>query len=113
MKTTSLMSVAVLAGVFGLVTAGWGGSDEIPAQRGSAMTELTLGVSLTTDKAIYAAGERIVIEIVAFNRPADGFTSPASTAYSSSFSSRRSTGCASGRRGASPSGRRFSCGSRF
>ena len=65
------MSVAVLAGVFGLATVGWRGSDEIPVQRGSVMTELTFGVSLTTDKAIYAAGDRIVIELMVFNRTAE------------------------------------------
>ena len=35
------------------------------------MTELTFGVSLTTDKAIYAAGDRIVIELMVFNRTAE------------------------------------------
>ena len=74
MKTTWLMSVAVLAGVFGLATAGWGGSEEIPAQRGSATAELTFGVSLTTDKAIYAAGESIVIELIVFNRSSKNLT---------------------------------------
>ena len=68
------MSVAVLAGVFGLATAGWGGSEEIPAQRGSATAELTFGVSLTTDKAIYAAGESIVIERIVFNRSSKNLT---------------------------------------
>ena len=74
MKTTSLMSVAALAGVFGLVTAGWGGSEEIPLRRGSATAELTFGVSLTTDKAIYAAGESIVIELIVFNRSSKNLT---------------------------------------
>lgn len=70
MKKTSLMSVAVLAGVFGLATAGWGGSEEISAQPDSVMAELTFGVSLTTDKAIYAVGEGIVMELIVFNRTA-------------------------------------------
>ena len=74
MKTTSLMSVAVLAGVFGLVTAGWGGSEEISAQTDGAMAELTFGVSLTTDKAIYAVGESIVMELIVFNRTAESLT---------------------------------------
>ena len=74
MRTTSLMSVAVLAGAFGLATTGWGGSEEIPAQRGSATAELTFGVSLTTDKAIYAAGESIVIELIVFNRTSKNLT---------------------------------------
>ena len=74
MKTTSLMSVAVLAGVFGLATTGWGGSEEISAQRSSAMAELTFGVSLRTDKAIYAAGESIVIELIVFNRTSKNLT---------------------------------------
>ena len=68
------MSIVVLAGVFGLVAAGWGGAEEIPAQRGIAMAELTFGVSLTTDKAIYAAGESIVIELIVFNRTAENLT---------------------------------------
>ena len=74
MKTTALLSIAVLAGVFGLMTAEWGGSEEIPAQRGSAMAESMLGVSLTTDKAIYAAGESIVIELIVFNRTSESLT---------------------------------------
>ena len=74
MKTTAFMSVAVLTGVFGLVTAGWGGSEEISAQTDGAMAELTFGVSLTTDKAIYAAGESIVIELIVFNRTSKNLT---------------------------------------
>ena len=74
MKTTSLMSVVVLAGVFGLATAGWGGNEEISAQTDGAMAELTFGVSLTTDKAIYAAGESIVMELIVFNRTAKSLT---------------------------------------
>jgi len=74
MKTTSLMSVAVLAGVFGLVTVAWGGSEPISDQTDGAMADLTFGVSLTTDKAIYAAGERIVMELIVFNRTAESLT---------------------------------------
>ena len=74
MKTTSLVSVAVLAGVFGLATAGWGGSEEISAQRGSAMAQLEFGVSVTTNKAIYATGERIVIQLIVFNRTPEKLT---------------------------------------
>ena len=68
MKTTSLMSVGVLAGVFGLATAGWGESEEVSAQTDSTMAELVFGVSLSTDKGIYAAGDSIVMELVVFNR---------------------------------------------
>ncbi len=74
MKTPSFISVAVLAGVFGLVTAGWGGSEVISAQTDNTMAELTFGVSLTTDKAIYAAGESIVMELIVFNRAAESLT---------------------------------------
>ncbi len=74
MKTTSLMSIAVLAGVFGLAMAGWGENEEIPAQGGGTMAESTFGVSLTIDKAIYAAGESIVMELVVFNRTAESLT---------------------------------------
>ena len=74
MKKTALMSVAVLAGVFGLATAGWGGGEEIFVQTNDAMAELTFGVSLTTDKAIYAAGEGIVMELIVFNRTAESLT---------------------------------------
>ena len=74
MRTTSLMSVAVLAGAFGLATTGWGGSEEISAQSNDATAEPTFGVSLTTDKAIYAAGETIVMELVVFNRSAENLT---------------------------------------
>ena len=74
MRTTSLMSVAVLAGAFGLATTGWGGSEEISAQSNDATAEPTFGVSLTTDKAIYAAGETIVLELVVFNRSAANLT---------------------------------------
>ena len=74
MKTTSLMPAAVLAGVFGLATAGWGGSEEISAQTDGTMAELTFGVSLTTDKAIYAVGESIVMELIVFNRTAESLT---------------------------------------
>ena len=74
MKTTSLMSVAVLAAVFGSATAGWGGSEEISAQRDSTMAQLAFGVSLTTDKAVYAVGDRIVIELIVFNRTAKNLT---------------------------------------
>ena len=74
MKTTPWMSVAVLAGVFGLGAAGWGGSQEIPAQGGTAMEELTFGVSVSTDKAIYAAGESVVMELIVFNRTAENLT---------------------------------------
>jgi len=68
------MSVAVLAGVFGLVTAGWRASEEISAQADSAMAEQAFGISVTTDKAIYAAGENIVIELTVFNRAAENLT---------------------------------------
>jgi len=68
------MSVVVLAGVFGLATAGWGGSEEISAQTDGTMAESTFGVSLTTDKAIYAAGESIVMELIIFNRGAESLT---------------------------------------
>ena len=68
------MSVAVLAGFLGLVTAGWGGSEEVSTQRGGAMAESTFGVSLATDKAIYAAGESIVIELIVFNRTSENLT---------------------------------------
>ena len=74
MKRTSLMPVVVLAGAFGLATAGWGGSEEISAQADGAMAELTFGVSLTTDKASYAAGEPIVMELIVFNRVAQNLT---------------------------------------
>ena len=74
MKRTSLMSVVVLAGVFGLATAGWGGSEDISAQTDGAMAELTFGVSLTTDKAIYTAGESIIMELTVFNRTAENLT---------------------------------------
>ena len=74
MKTISLMSVAVLVGVFGLVTVGWGGGEEISAQTDGAMAESTFGVSLTTDKASYAAGESIVMELIVFNRTAESIT---------------------------------------
>ena len=74
MKTTSLMSGAALAGVLGLATAGWGGSQETSAQTNGAMAELTFGVSLTTDKAIYAAGESIVMELIVFNRTGGNLT---------------------------------------
>ena len=73
MKKTALTSVAVLAGIFGSTTAGWTGSKEI-AQTDSTMTELAFGVSVTTDKAIYAAGESIVIELTVFNRAAEDLT---------------------------------------
>ncbi len=71
MKTNSLMSVAVLAGVFGSVITGWGGSEEVSTQTDRTMEELTFGVSLTTDKSSYAVGERIVIELIVFNRTAE------------------------------------------
>ena len=73
MKKTALTSVAVLAGIFGLTTAEWTGSKEI-AERGGTMTEPTFGVSVTTDKAINAAGENIVIELTVFNRAAEDLT---------------------------------------
>ena len=38
------------------------------------MPELTFGVSLTTDKAIYAAGESIVMELIVFNRTSKNLT---------------------------------------
>ncbi len=73
MKKIVLTSVAVLAGIFGSTTAGWTGSKEI-AQRGGTMAELTFGVSVTTDKAIYTASESIVIELTVFNRTAESLT---------------------------------------
>jgi len=74
MKRTSLMSGVVLAGVFGLTTAGWGGSEDISAHRDGTTAKLTFGVSLTTDKAIYAGGESIVMELIVFNRTAENLT---------------------------------------
>ena len=68
------MSGVVLAGVFGLATAGWGGGGEISAQTDGTMAELAFGVSLSTDKAIYAAGESIVMELVVFNRTGESLT---------------------------------------
>ena len=68
------MPAAVLAGVFGLATAGWGGGEEIFVQTGGAMAKLTIGVSLTTDKAFYAAGESIVMELIVFNRTSESLT---------------------------------------
>ena len=38
------------------------------------MAALTFGISVTTDKASYAAGERIVIELIVFNRTPDQLT---------------------------------------
>ena len=38
------------------------------------MAEWMFGVSLTTDKAIYAAGESIVMELIVFNRTAESLT---------------------------------------
>ncbi len=74
MKKTSLLSVAVLTGIFGLTTTGWTGSVEIRAQTDSAMLESTFGVSVTTDQAIYAVGENIVMELTVFNRTAQSLT---------------------------------------
>ncbi len=74
MRKTALTSVAVLSGIFGLTTAGWTGSEGLPAHRDSAMPESTFGVSVTTDKAIYAVGENIVIELTVFNRTAQSLT---------------------------------------
>ena len=68
------MSGVVLAGVFGLTTAGWGGSEDVSTHRDGTMAELTFGVSLTTDKAIYARGESIVMELIVFNRTAENLT---------------------------------------
>ena len=38
------------------------------------MGELTFGVSVSTDKAIYAVGESIVMELIVFNRTAESLT---------------------------------------
>ncbi len=38
------------------------------------MAEPTFGVSVSTDKAIYAAGESIVMELIVFNRTAESLT---------------------------------------
>ncbi len=74
MKKTALMSAAVLAGAFGLVTAGWRGGEETSAQTDGTMAESTFGVSLTTDKAFYAPGESIAMELIVFNRSAESLT---------------------------------------
>ena len=57
-----------------MAIVGWGGGEEISVQTDDAMAESTFGVSLTTDKAIYAAGESIVIELIVFNRTAENLT---------------------------------------
>ena len=38
------------------------------------MAELAFGVSMRTDRAIYAASERTVIELIVFNRTAESLT---------------------------------------
>ena len=38
------------------------------------MAESTFGVSLTTDKVIYAVGETIVMELIVFNRTGENLT---------------------------------------
>ena len=74
MRTSSFLSVLVLAAVFASVTAGWRGSEDISAQTNSPKAGLTVGVSVSTDKASYAAGESIVIELIVFNRTAQSLT---------------------------------------
>ena len=74
MRTALLWCVVALVGLVGWATSGYGGTEPIGAQEGSTMARLEFGVSVTANKAIYAAGEMIVIELIVFNRTPEQLT---------------------------------------